>query len=81
MNFKHMALKTKTNSRNWNKEFLDNTSCAVLLKELEFFERDQYRERRRQIATWYNNNLPYKCIPGKNYIWERYSLNVPFDES
>ena len=62
------------------KSFLDNTSCAVLLKELEFFEQDQYRERRRQIATWYKNNLPYKCIPGENYIWERYSLNVPSNE-
>ena len=49
-------------------------------KGVKVFERDQYRERRRQIATWYNNNLPFKCIPGKNYIWERYSLNVPFDE-
>lgn len=62
------------------KSFLDNTSCAVLLKEFDLFEQNQYRERRRQIATWYINNLPYKCIPGKNYIWERYSMKVPSDE-
>jgi len=62
------------------KSFLDNTSCAVLLKELELFERFEYRKRRRQIATWYVNNLPYKSIVGKNYIWERYSMFVPFDE-
>ena len=59
------------------KSFLDNTSCAVLLKELEFFEQDQYRERRRQIATWYKNNLPYGNIPGENYVWERYTMSVP----
>lgn len=59
------------------KSFLDNTSCAVLLKEFELFELNQYRKRRRQIASWYNDNLPYECIPGKNYIWERYSIKVP----
>jgi len=62
------------------KSFMDNTSCAVLLKEFEIFEQNQYRERRRQNATWYNNNLPYKSIPGENYIWERYSMFVPSRE-
>lgn len=59
------------------KSFLDNTSCAVLLKEFELFEQNKYRERRRHIATWYNDNLPYKVISGENYIWERYSLKIP----
>lgn len=59
------------------KSFLDNTSCAVLLKEFDLFEQNQYRERRRQIATWYKDNLPYNSIPGENYIWERYSMYVP----
>lgn len=59
------------------KSFLDNTSCAVLLKEIELYEQYQYRERRRQIATWYKDNLPYESISGKNYIWERYSMKVP----
>jgi dTDP-4-amino-4,6-dideoxygalactose transaminase len=62
------------------KSFMDNTSCAVLLKEFEIFEQNQYRERRRQNATWYINNLPYKSIPGENYIWERYSMFVPSKE-
>jgi len=62
------------------KSFMDVTSCAVLLKEINLFEQNKYRERRRQVATWYNNNLPYKSIPGENYIWERYSLFVPFNE-
>lgn len=62
------------------KSFLDNTSCAVLLKEMSLFEEKQYRARRRHIATWYNNNLPYKSIAGENYIWERYSMKVPSDQ-
>ena len=59
------------------KSFLDNTSCAVLLTEIQLYEQFEYRERRRQIATWYNNNLPFKSIPGENYVWERFSLFVP----
>ncbi len=62
------------------KSFLDNTSCAVLLKEIELYEQFDYRERRRQIATWYNNNLPFKSIPGENYVWERFSMYVPSDK-
>ena len=59
------------------KSYMDMTSCAVLLKEIELFEQNQYRERRRQIATWYKNNLPYGNIPGENYVWERYTMSVP----
>ena len=62
------------------KSFMDVTSCAVLLREIELFEQNQYRERRRQVATWYNDNLPYKSIPGENYIWERFSMFVPSTE-
>ena len=62
------------------KSFLDNTSCAVLLKEIQLYEQFEYRERRNQIATWYNNNLPFKSIPGENYVWERFSMFVPSDQ-
>ena len=62
------------------KSFLDNTSCAVLLKEIELYEQFDYRERRRQVAIWYNNNLPFKSIPGENYIWERFSMFVPSEQ-
>jgi UDP-2-acetamido-2-deoxy-ribo-hexuluronate aminotransferase len=58
------------------KSFLDNTSCSVLLKEFELFEIHKYRDRRRYIAKWYKENLPFKSIPGENYIWERYSMYV-----
>ena len=59
------------------KSFLDNTSCAVLLKEIQLYEQFEYREQRRQVAIWYNNNLPFKSIPGENYVWERFSMFVP----
>jgi len=62
------------------KSFLDNTSCAVLLKEIQLYEQFEYRERRNQIATWYNDNLPFKSIPGENYIWERFSMFVPSEQ-
>jgi len=62
------------------KSFLDNTSCAVLLKEIELYEQYEYRQRRCQIATWYNDNLPFKSIVGENYIWERFSMFVPLDQ-
>jgi 3-dehydro-glucose-6-phosphate---glutamate transaminase len=58
------------------KSFMDNTSCAILLKEFELFEKHKYRDRRRQIAQWFTDNLSIKCIPGENLIWERYSLQV-----
>ncbi len=62
------------------KSFMDNTSCAVLLKEFELFEQNQYRERRIEIAACYNENLPYNSVPGENYIWERFSMFVPSEQ-
>ena len=62
------------------KSFLDNTSCAVLLKEIQLYEQFEYRECRRQNATWYINNLPFKSIPGENYVWERFSMFVPSEQ-
>ena len=62
------------------KSYMDNTSCAVLLKEIELFEQLEYRKRRVEIATWYNDKLPYKSVPGENYIYERYTMSVPFEE-
>jgi len=61
------------------KSYMDNTSCAVLLKEIELFERFEYRKKRDVIATWYKNNLPYTNVPGDNYIWERYTMAVSPD--
>ena len=61
------------------KSYMDNTSCAVLLKEIQLFEQFEYRKRRDAIATWYKNNLPYPNVPGDNYVWERYTMAVSPD--
>lgn len=73
----HGRGKDKQIHRVGTKSYMDMTSCAVLFKEIELFEQNNYREHRRQIATWYINNLPYENIPGENYIWERYTMSVP----
>ena len=62
------------------KSYMDNTSCSVLLKEIELFEENEYRKIRNYNANWLNANLPYKAIPGENYIWERYTMSVPETE-
>lgn len=62
------------------KSYLDNISCAVLVKEIELFEKFKYREKRNLIANWYKTNLPYAPIKGENYIWERYTIAVPPDK-
>lgn len=62
------------------KSYMDNTSCAVLLKEIELFEKYEYRKIRDYNASWYSANLPYKTVPGENYIWERYTMSVPENE-
>ena len=48
--------------------------------DIEFFEQYDYRKRRRQVASFYLDNLPYTCVPGDNFIWERYTMNVPHKE-
>ena len=73
----HGRSKSKQVVRTGTKSYLDITSCAVLLKEIELFEQNNYREHRRQIASWFNKNLPYESIPGENYVWERYTMSVP----
>jgi len=76
----HGRAKNKEIVRVGTKSYLDVTSCAVLLKEIELFEQYEYREQRRQVASFYMDNLPYACVPGDNYIWERYTMSVPRNE-
>ena len=72
----HGTAKDHSIVRVGTKSFLDITSCAVLLKEIELYEQYNYRQRRRQIASFYLDNLPYTNIAGDNYIWERYTMSV-----
>jgi dTDP-4-amino-4,6-dideoxygalactose transaminase len=76
----HGRAKDTTIVRTGTKSYLDVTSCAVLLKDIELYEQHNYRERRRQVASFYLDNLPYACVPGDNFIWERYTMNVPHKE-
>jgi dTDP-4-amino-4,6-dideoxygalactose transaminase len=72
----HGASKAKQPINIGTKSYLDNTSCAVLLKEIEIFEKNEYRKLRRYNASWLDNNLPYKRIPGENYISEKFLIEV-----
>ncbi len=62
------------------KTYLDNTSAAVLLKDIELIEEHNYRQRKVEVATWYINNLPYKTLSGKNYIFHRFIILPLKDE-
>ena len=77
----HGASKQKEVVNIGTKSYLDNVSCAVLLKEIQIFEELQYRKRKVEIATWYKDNLPYESIPGENYIWARYTILTPLKDS
>lgn len=72
----HGSTKDKKIINIGTKSYLDNTSCAVLLKEIEIFEQYEYRKIRNYNATWLNANLPYKRVPGENYISEKYLMEV-----
>lgn len=68
---------------NWGvgtKSYLDATSAAVLDCDIKLIEQLQYRQRRVEIATYYINNLPYKTLSGKNYIFHRFIILPEKDE-
>lgn len=72
----HGSTKDKEIVAVGTKSYLDNTSCAVLLKEIEIFEQHEYRKIRDYNSTWFNANLPYRKIPGENYVSEKYLMEV-----
>lgn len=54
--------------------YMDNTSKAVLDVEIDIHIREGYRDKRREVAKWYQKNLGLKWIIGDNQIWERYTV-------
>ena len=62
------------------KSYLDTTSAAVLLKDIELIKQNNYRQRRVEVATYYLNKLPYKTLGGKNYIFHRFIILPEKDE-
>ena len=56
------------------KSYLDTTSAAVLLKDMELIETNHYRAKRRAVAEFYKNNLPFDMLKGINYIYHRFII-------
>jgi dTDP-4-amino-4,6-dideoxygalactose transaminase len=56
------------------KSYLDTTSAAVLLKDMELIETNNYRAKRRAVADFYKNNLPFEMLKGINYIHHRFII-------
>ena len=62
------------------KSYLDTVSASVLNTDIKLIEQNKYRQRRVDIATYYINNLPYKFLSGKNYIFHRFIILTDRDE-
>jgi dTDP-4-amino-4,6-dideoxygalactose transaminase len=56
------------------KSYLDTISAAVLNTDIKLIEKNNYRQRRVDIATYYINNLPYNYLNGENYIFHRFII-------
>jgi len=56
------------------KSYLDTISAAVLLKDMELIETNHYRAKRRAVAEFYKNNLPFETLEGTNYIYHRFII-------
>ena len=56
------------------KSYLDTVAAAVVSKDMELIEQYSYRKKKLEIATFYLNNLPYKTLPGENYIFHRFII-------
>ena len=62
------------------KSYLDTVAAAVVSKDMELIEQHSYRKKKVEIATFYLNNLPYKTLPGENYIFHRFIILPEKDE-
>jgi dTDP-4-amino-4,6-dideoxygalactose transaminase len=56
------------------KSYLDTTSAAVLVKDIELIEINKYRAKRCAVADYYKNNLPFDTLAGDNYIYHRFII-------
>lgn len=54
--------------------YMDNTSKAVLNLEIDIHIKEGYRDKRREVANWYKENLGLAWVTGDNQIWERYTV-------
>ena len=56
------------------KSYLDTVAAAVLREDMRIIEHNRYRKRRVEVATYYLNKMPYKTLPGENYIFHRFII-------
>ena len=56
------------------KSYLDTVAAAVLREDMRIIEHNRYRTRRVEVATYYLNKMPYKTLPGENYIFHRFII-------
>ena len=72
--FKTICAHTTSEWGVGTKSYLDTTSAAVLLKEIQLIKQNNYRKKKVEIATYYLDKLPYKTLSGKNYIFHRFII-------
>lgn len=56
------------------KSYLDTVAAAVLREDIRLIKHNRYRTRRVEVATFYLNKMPYKSLPGENYIFHRFII-------
>ena len=56
------------------KSYLDTSSAAVLVKDIELIEKNNYRQKRQDVANFYKQHLPFETLKGDNYIYHRFII-------
>ena len=63
----------KSDDSSWDQSYLD-TVAATGSEDIRIIEHNHYRTRRVEVATYYLNKMPYKTLPGENYIFHRFII-------
>jgi len=78
--FKTVCSHKTENNVIGTKSYLDTVAAAVLREDMRLINLHNYRKRRVEIATYYMNKMPYKTLPGENYIFHRFIILPEKDE-
>ena len=76
----HGTNKERDVVRIGTKSFMDVTSCAVLLKEIELLNKITIESVEDRLLLGMITIFHINLYQEKNYIWERYSMFVPSEE-
>lgn len=77
----HMTKHYQNSEFSGTKSYLDNTSCAVLLKDVELIKRDKLREKRQDVADYLEQNLKFERIAGNNITNLKFGIKIEGDVS